>query len=152
HIGSDKLEADTEVLVVAIEALQRLGLDDFRITLGQVEFFHGIAAQLGLDAAHRREMHELIDRKEIARLDAFLSIFADSASRDALCRLMSLTGKREILNQAKSLVSNPRSGTALEDLDRVYSIAEAIGIDRFIDIVLGDVGGLDYYTGLTFKI
>src|SRR5215471_9380828 len=87
HIGSDKLEADTEVLVVAIEALQRLGLDDFRITLGQVEFFHGIAERLGLDAEHRREMRELIDRKEIARLDAFLSSFADSASRDALCRL-----------------------------------------------------------------
>ena len=26
------------------------------------------------------------------------------------------------------------------------------GIDRFIDIDLGDVYGLDYYTGMTFKI
>jgi ATP phosphoribosyltransferase regulatory subunit len=152
QIGSDRLEADTEVLVVAIEALQRLGLDHFKITLGQVEFFQGIAELLSLDDSRRREMCELIDRKQTARLDAFLSNFTDTANRRAFCRLTTLVGKREILDEAKRLVSNSRSAAALDDLDRVYSIAEAIGIDRHIDIDLGDVGGLDYYTGLTFKI
>ena len=152
QIGSDRLEADTEVLVVAIEALRRLGLDDFKITLGQVEFFYGIAEGLGLDEARRREMCDLIDRKDLAGLDAFLSNIADPTSREALGRLTTLAGKREILNEAKSLVSNARSAGALDDLERVYSIAEAIGIDSYIDIDLGDVGGLDYYTGLTFKI
>src|SRR5215471_16489133 len=152
QIGSDRLEADTEVLVVAIEALRGLGLDEFKITLGQVDFVLGIAERLGLDDAQRREMSDLIDRKETERLDSFLSAFADPATRDAFCRLTTLAGKREIIEEAKLLVSNPRSAAALDDLARVYSIAEAIGIDRYIDIDLGDVGGLEYYTGLTFKI
>jgi len=37
-------------------------------------------------------------------------------------------------------------------LSYVRSHAEELGIARYIDIDLGDVGGLDYYTGITFKI
>src|SRR5215510_14799717 len=29
HVGSDRLEADTEVLIIAIEALQRVGIEGF---------------------------------------------------------------------------------------------------------------------------
>src|ERR1044071_7219541 len=49
HIGSDRFEADTEVLVVAIEALRQIGLEDFIITLSHVDFFKGLAERLGLD-------------------------------------------------------------------------------------------------------
>src|SRR5215471_16157980 len=31
HIGSEKLEADTEALVIAVEALRRIGLENFTI-------------------------------------------------------------------------------------------------------------------------
>src|SRR6185436_8611126 len=49
HIGSDRLEADTEVLVIVVELLQRLGLENFTITLSHVDFFNGIAENLKLD-------------------------------------------------------------------------------------------------------
>jgi ATP phosphoribosyltransferase regulatory subunit len=152
HIGSDRLEADTEVLVVAIESLGKIGLDEFKITLGQVDFFHGIAEGLDLDDQRRREMSQLIDRKDEEQLGAFLERHTDSASREVLGRLTSLTGKRDLIAEARSLVSNTRSISALEDLDRIYAIAEELGIDNYIDIDLGEVGGFDYYTGLTFRI
>ena len=152
HIGSDRLEADTEVLVIATEVLRRLGLEGFTITLGHVDFFKGIAERLELDDDGIREMRELVDRKEAAGLDAFLAGHADASTRAALCKLITLAGKREILNDARSLVGNARSVAALDDLENVYRIAEEIGIDEHIDIDLGDVAALDYYTGLTFKI
>jgi ATP phosphoribosyltransferase regulatory subunit len=152
HIGSDRLEADTEVLVVAIEALRNLGLEGFTITLGHVDFFNGIADRLDLDDLGRCAMRELIDRKDTEQLAEFLKEYADAGSREAFCRLATLVGKHETLAEARSLVSNDTSRAALDDMERVYAIAEAIGIDSYIDIDLGDVGGLDYYTGLTFKI
>lgn len=152
HVGSDRLEADTEVLVIAIEALRSIGLDDFTITVGHVDFFNGIAEQLRLDDASRREMSELIDRKDTERLDAFLAGYAGPETREGFCRLTTLAGGIEVVGEARALVSNPTSRAALADLQRVYSIALEIGIDPRIEIDLGDVGGLDYYTGLTFKI
>ncbi|MFY9556822.1 MAG: ATP phosphoribosyltransferase regulatory subunit [Blastocatellia bacterium] len=152
HIGSDRLEADTEVLVIAIEALRRIGLESFTITLSHVDFFNGVAERLELDEDQRARLREIIDRKETGRLNEFLESYDDQPNREAFCKLTTLSGKREIVQQARALVSNPKSMAALEDIERVYQIAEAVGIDSFIDIDLGDVGGLDYYTGLTFKI
>jgi ATP phosphoribosyltransferase regulatory subunit len=152
HVGSDRLEADTEVLIIAIEALRRVGIEGFMITLGHVGFIQGIAEKLELDAAARSQMYGIIDRKETEEFDEFLRPHADEKTREAFCRLTTLSGKKEILTEAKSLIGNERSIAALDDLGRVYGIAEAIGIDEHIDIDLGDVGGLDYYTGLTFKI
>lgn len=152
HIGSRRLEADTEVLVIAIELLRRLGLEGFTITLSHVDFFNGIAERLALDDDRRRQMRELVDRKEVEQLDTFLEEYADEVDRQAFCRLTTLAGKREIISEARTLVTNEKSAAALDDLSRVYQIAAEIGIDSYIDIDLGDVGGLDYYTGLTFKI
>lgn len=152
HIGSARLEADTEALVIAVEALTGIGLKGFTITLSHVDFFNGIAEELGLGEEAREHMREMIDRKETERLGAFLEKYADASSRAAFCRLTALAGKREILEEARALVTNAKSAEALDDLQSVYRIAEEIGIAAHIDIDLGDVGGLDYYTGLTFKI
>ena len=152
HIGSDRLEADTEVLVVAIEALRRIGLDRFTLTLGHVDFFNGVAEGLNLDDEGRREMRTMIDRKETGRLDGFLRDRADAAIRTAVCRLTTLVGGRDIIDEARSLVASQKSRAALDDLDRVCQLAQEIGLDDYINLDLGDVGELDYYTGMTFKI
>ena len=152
HIGSGRLEADTEVLVVAIEAMRRIGLEDFIITLSHVDLFKGVAERLELDEDERRVMREMIDRKETERLNLFLESHADAVNRDAFCRFTTLAGKREVIDEARALVTNAKSVAALDDIERVYKIAEALGIDSRVDIDLSDVGGLDYYTGLTFKI
>jgi ATP phosphoribosyltransferase regulatory subunit len=152
HIGSERLEADTEALVVAIETLRRLGLDGFTITLSHVDFFNGIAEQLRLDENERRTVREMIDRKESEHLGDLMRTHADVDGRTAVTRLTTLSGKRDILEEARALVSNEKSRAALDDLDRVFEITEGLGIDGYIGIDLGDVGDLDYYTGLTFKI
>jgi ATP phosphoribosyltransferase regulatory subunit len=94
----------------------------------------------------------MIDRKETEPINDFLKPYAVEASREAFCKLTTLAGKREIIAEARLLVTNEKSSAALDNLERVYVIAEELGMDTHIDIDLGDVGGLDYYTGLTFKI
>jgi ATP phosphoribosyltransferase regulatory subunit len=152
HIGSDRLEADTEALVIAIEALRRLGLDSFTITLGHVEFFTGMAETLKLTSDQQQQIRQLIDRKQTEPLDRFLDKMDSLLDREAFRNLTALAGKREILDRGRRLVTNSRSIAALDDLERVLRITEELGIDSYIDIDLGDVGDLDYYTGLTFKI
>ena len=152
HIGSDRLEADTEVLIVVVEALRRIGLERFTITLSHVDFFNGVAEELELDADGRRRLQHMMDRKETEGLGAFLAGRAEPERLEALGRLATLAGGREVVQEARTVVTNARSLAALENIERVYELAEALNIDSYVDIDLGDVGGLDYYTGLTFKI
>ena len=102
HIGSDRLEADTEVLVIAIEALRRLGFEGFTITLGHADFFNGIAERLELDEDARRSLREVIDRKTPNASRRSSKHTRNSKAASTFCRLTALAGKREVIEQASS--------------------------------------------------
>jgi ATP phosphoribosyltransferase regulatory subunit len=153
QIGSAQGAADIEALAIAAEILDRLGLTDrFSITLNDVGVFNGVAARLALDPAARDCMRHLIDSRDAAELRRFLDRYAFDAEASALARLVELPGKDEMLTDARRLIKNSPSAQALGRLAHLWSTVEALGMrDRF-KIDLGDLWGLDYYTGLTFKI
>jgi ATP phosphoribosyltransferase regulatory subunit len=152
-IGIKASVAEMEILAIVCEVLERLGLDRHcSITLNDVEVFNGIAEQLQLNPDTRNEMRDLIDTRNAADLQRFLSVHASAADSVAFAQLIQLSGQRNILTNARALISNPRSRAALDRLERLWSVIESLQLaDRF-EIDLGDVSRLDYYTGLTFKI
>jgi ATP phosphoribosyltransferase regulatory subunit len=50
------------------------------------------------------------------------------------------------------VVDNARALEALDALEKTWGIVEALELSDVFDLDLGDVSGLDYYTGLVFKI
>ena len=151
-IGVGGHEADLEVLRLAAEILAQLDLQaNYCITINNVEIFNGVAAHLDLEAADRERLRRLIDTRETAELQRFLAGFANSESR-AFWQPTVLTGKREVLRGARTVITNDRSAAALDSLEQLWQSIEALGLaDRF-EIDLSDVSGLDYYTGLSLKI
>ena len=152
-VGAGGYESDLEVLLIATEVLERLGLPrgGCRVTLNHVGVFNGVAEQLALDADARESLRQLVDRRDEAGLRAFLA--ARPAAADALpLRLTRLVGGREILEEARRRVTNARSTAALDALGKLWAAVESLGLADGFDIDLGDVSGLDYYTGLVFKI
>jgi ATP phosphoribosyltransferase regulatory subunit len=152
HVGWASPEADVEVLLVALEALTRLGLDDARVTLGHAGFFAGIAERLALSPDRASVLHALMDRRQTAELDRFLEPYAGPDDRATFCRLVSLGGGRDVLELGRALVGNPRSIAAVETLEAVYGALDALGFAGRVDVDLGEVADFDYYTGLTFKV
>src|SRR5262245_49028420 len=112
HVGSADVNADTEVLLVAIEALERIGLEDFTITLNHVGFINGFQGQLNLNPEESTNLLRLVDRKEIAALGSFLESRIDARSSESFCQLVTLAGKRDVLEKARSLISNETSEAA----------------------------------------
>jgi ATP phosphoribosyltransferase regulatory subunit len=152
-IGSGGAVADLEVLAIAVEVLSRLGLlPDSCITLNSVEIFNGVAEGLGLDGEARERMRSLVDMRDADAIERFLAPHAPSAEAAAFARLVRLSGKREVLAEARRVITNPRSVAALDAVDELWAAVEALGLADSFEIDLGDVSGLDYYTGLTFKI
>ncbi|HEV2765102.1 MAG TPA: ATP phosphoribosyltransferase regulatory subunit [Pyrinomonadaceae bacterium] len=151
-IGAGGHEADLEVLRIASEVLERLGLPrgSCRVTLNHVEVFNGLAEELGLDPEAREQLRLLVDRRDDAGLRAFLAAQAPAVALSL--RLTRLVGGREILGEARRRLSNARSSAALDALEQLWTALERFGLADSFDIDLGDVSGLDYYTGLVFKI
>jgi ATP phosphoribosyltransferase regulatory subunit len=152
--GVEGLNAEIEMLCVAAEILTGLNLgQDFRVTVSSVEVFNGVCEYLALDGPQRERMRQLLDRRDAAELQKFLGGFATTETeRASFARLTQLSGKGEILEEARRIITNPRSVAALDELGALWRIIRALGLSDFCDIDLGDVSGLDYYTGLTCKI
>ncbi|HEX8164093.1 MAG TPA: ATP phosphoribosyltransferase regulatory subunit [Pyrinomonadaceae bacterium] len=153
HIGSARGAADVEVLAIAVEVLRRLGLDGrFSITLNDVGVFNGVAERIAPDPEGRDLMRRLMDVRDAAGLRRFLAPHAREDEARSFARLVELPGKSEVLADAARLIKNPRSAEALARLERLWRVVESLGLaDQFV-VNLGDLSGLDYYTGLTFKI
>lgn len=151
-IGLDSPEADAEMIVMAIEAMQELGLDEFTIDLGQVEFCQGVFQASGLTGEALQQMREAVSRKDSSAVSALLREHPVSAgSADELTALPRLFGGREVLKTAKEVVTNPRSLAALENLHLVLDILDIHGVSDFLSIDLGETRGLDYHSGITFE-
>ena len=152
-IGANSSAADMETLAIICEVLECLGLDrDCSITLNDVEVFNGIAEELNLAPALRDEMRQLVDTRNTVDLERFLEGYSSEKDPQAFAQLIQLTGKRKTLTEARRLITNPRSQSALDRLERLWSVIESLQLEGRFEIDLGDVSRLDYYTGLTFKV
>ncbi len=153
-IGVASPDADAEVLALAALALQALGLDSFRFSLGHLGYFHGLITHLGLvdDAVAR--LQNALDRKSQDDVQAL----ADSwrlrgKDREAVVGLLDLYGPQGdgILARARSLARNPQMLEAVARLEAVESLLDQYHVKPFFDIDLADVRAMHYYTGITFK-
>ncbi|MCM2357242.1 MAG: ATP phosphoribosyltransferase regulatory subunit [Geobacteraceae bacterium] len=151
-IGLDSPEADAEMVAMAVEALQGLGLDSFKVDLGQVEFFRGVMASSGLAAPAQRLLQEAIAKKDASAVRGILEQepVAD-AVKEEIALLPRLFGGREVLAEAARVAGNDRSKRALDNIARVLDILDIYGVSDYLSIDLGEIRGLDYHTGLTFE-
>ncbi|KAB0667445.1 ATP phosphoribosyltransferase regulatory subunit [Oryzomonas japonica] len=151
-IGLDSPEADAEMVTMAIEAMQQLGFDNFKIDLGQVEFCRGIMAASGLDGQPLRELQEAIARKDVSAVSKVLAASTvTEASRREIAALPRLFGGREVVAEAEKVVVNQRSRSALANLRQVLDILDIHGVSDHLTIDLGEIRGLGYHTGITFE-
>jgi ATP phosphoribosyltransferase regulatory subunit len=159
-LGADTPAADAEVVALAIAALEALQLGAFQVNLGQMAFFRALTGGLAEEplAAVRRA----IDHKNAAGLASALSRAGVGGSQyQALYRLPDLVGGPEILAEARDLsaalaqgAALPQAAEALAALERlaaVYRLLAAYGVAGRVILDLGEVRGMDYYTGITFR-
>jgi len=88
----------------------------------------------------------------VADLERFLTPHTSVREAQPFAQLMQLSGKRESLDLARSVISNEQSRAALDRLESLWDVIDSLGLTDSFEIDLGDVARLDYYTGLTFKI
>jgi len=152
-IGLEGPEADAEVIAVAIEALQKIGLTEFKIAIGQVEFFRGLMNGIGLAADLQKQVHAAMIRKDRSRLVQILNQgnVPENKSRQIIT-VLSLFGQEEAIERAWSLSTFSSCRQALTRLRDVFRILISSGWKDHLLIDLSEIRGFDYYTGIIFEV
>jgi ATP phosphoribosyltransferase regulatory subunit len=154
HLGGDARAADAEVVAIAVECLERLGARGFVLALGHVGVFGGLVEAAGLAPERAAALRDRVESKDPAGVSQALQGSGVSpALADAFCRLTTLGGGREALAAAAEAVcSCANAAAALGELRTVVDALSAAGLGRHLAVDLGEVRGLDYYTGLVFRV
>ncbi|MDD2898282.1 MAG: ATP phosphoribosyltransferase regulatory subunit [Desulfuromonadaceae bacterium] len=151
-IGLNSPEADAEMIVMTIEVMKVLGVDNFTIDLGQVEFCQGVFQASGLNGKPLQKLREAVSRKDSSAVADLLGEYPVSAeSAREISALPRLFGGRDVLTTARSIATNARSLSALENLQHVLEILDIHGVTDCLSIDLGETRGLDYHSGITFE-
>lgn len=151
-IGAKGSVADAEVLAMAVECLLACGLDNFKIDIGQVDYFLGIINSCGLDEETIEKVRERINNKDLVGVKNILQTknLPDNVLQNILM-IPKLFGGAEVLQIAQEISDNPQSDNALKNIQEIFELLNAYGYSKYISIDLGMLPHLSYYSGIIFR-
>jgi ATP phosphoribosyltransferase regulatory subunit len=153
HLGGPRVASDGEVLAVAAECLEVLGVTDWVLALGHVGVFAGMLPEAPLEAAHAQRLRDRVESKDPEGVAAAARAAGlDSRVSEGLVQLTRLAGAPDVLDEADGALRDfPRARAAVAELRAVMEALAAAGLGARLAVDLGEVRGLDYYTGLVFR-
>jgi ATP phosphoribosyltransferase regulatory subunit len=150
--GHAGLEADLEILDLALECLAVVGLKGAVLDLADTRIVRAVLAGVPVDAARLDAVHAALAAKDAAELAAVARGFPAEARR-GLEALLSLYGDASILESARrALPARAAIGTALDELGQLARHAGEAHPDVRIGFDLADSSGYAYYSGARFAV
>ncbi len=154
-IGSNKPEADAEILILTHNLMKRLGLCNYWFKIGHVGIIRGILSEEDVSDEQQNQIMQLLDNK---RWDEALAVAQETAvsktATTTLKKILDIKGKdtSKVLNEAKRVVSNYNSAVAaVENLQTILDLVKESNAKFETLIEAGFARGLEYYTGMVFQ-
>lgn len=152
RIGDSSADADAELLAMIANCLLNVGLTDFQISVGQVDFFKALLEDAQMDEEMERNLRELISNKNNFAVEELIR--GQNLPRElenAFFQLPYLFGGEEVLAKAKKLTSNQKALQAIDRLEEIYEILKYYGYENYVSFDLGMLSKYRYYTGILFQ-
>ncbi len=151
-IGDSSAEADAEMIAMAVEALRDTGLEEFRISIGNVEYFKGLCEKAGLDHETELELREYVSGKNtLAAQELLHNARIEKQYRERLLHIADFFGDHLSLAELKRPEDGERAAGAIERLQEVYHLLELYGVSDYVSFDLGMLSKYNYYTGVIFR-
>ena len=153
-IGVPTLAGDIENFLVALECLDRLGLEDYQFNVTD----HGIARHLlnatGAPQRIREEVHEAITARDPTGIRSILGeLGARERFIEAVSTLADFEGGLHQLSRLQELLPDDKVlHQRLGRIRNLFTTLSALGYRDRIRIDIAELGGASYYTGIAFNI
>ncbi|WP_460173849.1 histidine--tRNA ligase [Vulcanisaeta sp. JCM 14467] len=153
-IGSSSVRADAEVLAVGVEALRAIGIGDFRVRINDRRVVDQLLGKLGISNELRPNVLRIMDKRGKVPDDELLKMLRDlGLSNDIAQEVLRLANTSESIDKA---VDSFREFGVSDEFIKYYSelidLLDMYGVRNYMDLDMGIVRGLDYYTGIVFEM
>ena len=152
-VGAAGPAADAEVVAVAVECLEAVGLEDFKVGVGHLGLVQGILDELELEGESRGTLAAALARRDLVEVEAKLSALGlEGPAREALLEAATLRNGQEAVSHLGGMLRGDRAREALGWLGELFETLDCLGSGGRIYLDLGVVRDLDYYTGVVFEL
>jgi histidyl-tRNA synthetase len=155
-VGSAKMDADAEVVALAISCLKRLGMKNFRVRLNNRKILESIAAsadvekELWLGVFRAIDKLDKVGQEGVRRELEKLGLSGDQIS--TIMMQISKCGNVDAVEKEVSHALNDRGKEGFNELAEIISNLELYNCSEYVVVDLSLARGLDYYTGPIFEI
>ncbi|MGM0544246.1 MAG: ATP phosphoribosyltransferase regulatory subunit [Pseudomonadota bacterium] len=150
--GHAGLDADKEIIHLALSSLQAAGAQEIHLALGHIGIYRSLVEAADLNAEQEASLFDALALKSPGLLAEQVSAsVSDPAFADMLLALGDLHGDADILVQARErLAGAPASvAAALDQLDALYQgVLAQFDVSLYFD--LAELRGYQYHTGMMF--
>jgi len=146
--GHTGLEADLEILTLALDSLQVAQVGAIRVDMADARIAHALLKDLPLDTVQLSQIHAALATKEASELRSLLRA-APATISAALVNLLQLYGDVSVLEEAQRVLpALPDIQTALTQLKWLASHVQGASVS----FDLADMRGYAYYSGAMFSL
>lgn len=152
-IGLESLEADAEVIAVAVESLRLCGLKDFSLILTHMGFLRDFLNRIDTSPEWVAAYREALARKDLSTLERLVKRLSISPKiRSALLQAPNWVGGPEVLDVVCKAMPSRATRVAMDELTKVLEMLDVYGVANDVTFDLSEVRGFNYYTGTVFEV
>jgi histidyl-tRNA synthetase len=155
-MGSDKPEADAEIIMLTNSLMKSVGLKNYALKVGHVGVLKGIFNQEKMNEKTENQVMQLMDKKQYD--DAFRLVKEAGVPEKCVAilqKLVRLKGDRvsDVAEKMKAVVEGyEQSVAAVENLQEILRLVSESGCKINMNLDAGFARGLEYYTGIILEI
>lgn len=151
-IGEDSIEADAEMIAMLVDGLKKVGLKEFQVNIGHVDFVRTLLDKSGLGEDSKAEIYSLIANRNYFGVDEVLDREQVSTSiKETFRTLPELVGGVEVLKQAALVAPARVTQTAIVRLLKIYALLQLYGVEDHVTFDMSMCGSYGYYSGIIFR-
>lgn len=153
-MGIGGVKADAEVIITGIKALLACGIADFKIEIGQAEFFNAIVSDINFSHSEKEKLRKLVEDKSYGAVSDFIDEHPETINKETaevIKLLPEFFGDIGVLDYAKKYIHVPDALAAIDNVKEIYDLINDAGLGQYISVDLGMVHHLEYYTGAIFR-
>ncbi|KUK10340.1 MAG: ATP phosphoribosyltransferase regulatory subunit [Clostridia bacterium 41_269] len=154
-IGADSCFADAEIIILASRALQEVGVEDFRIGIGDTNLLNSILELCNLEEKIKTKLKKAVAEKDYVTINTIICKLKNEKYNPnyvLLEKLNNIYKPQKFADEFSDFENIPEIRKGLVVLRKVLSLLKDAGLEDRMLIDLGITRDFQYYTGIVFEI
>lgn len=148
-LGAGEPESDAEMMAMAADALESLGVRQFQINLGHNGLLAELSEVLDLSSAESAELRTALADHDLVSARRLIEGRSHSQLTEPLLRIFAPGEAADHLSLLEEL---GRSLCGLAHLQRIFSATIDLGLRKNVQVDVSLAGDFAYYTGAIFEV